>query len=80
MVTVDDITRMAALMRITINESDEYVEKIQKMLEYFQVLDSAGVGDEAIPTQDVCLADLRDDEHHPYDMGLEGYVRAPGLG
>ena len=71
---------MAAMMRITIDDKAEYVEKVQKMLDYFQTLDSAGVGDEAILAQEVTPAELRADEHHPYDIGMEGPVRAPRLG
>ena len=80
MVTEEEITDMAAMMRITIGDRAEYVEKVQRIMEYFMTLDSAGVDDEAILVQELAPADLRADEHRPFDMKMGGHVRAPRLG
>ena len=80
MVTEKEITDMAAMMRITIGDRAEYVGKVQRMMEYFMTLDSAGVGDEEILVQELTPAELRADEHHADDMKTEGHVRAPRLG
>lgn len=80
MVTAEEITRMAAMMRITIDDEAEYIEKVQSILAYFDILDSAGVDDETVQIQDADYTQLRQDEHHPYDMDMRGPVRAPGLG
>ena len=80
MVTEEEITDMAAMMRITIDDRTEYVDKVQRMLDYFGVLDSAGVDDEEVLAQEVAPAQLRADEHHTYEMGIGGHIRAPRLG
>ena len=80
MVTEEEITDMAAMMRITIGDRAEYVEKVQRIMEYFMILDSAGVDDEKILVQELTPAELRDDEHHAYDLKTGGHVRAPRLG
>ena len=80
MVTEEEITKMAAMMRITISDRAEHIEKVQKMLKYFETLDSAGVDDETVLTQEITPAELRADEHIAYNMGMEGHVRAPRLG
>ena len=85
MVTEEEITRVAAMMRIEIDDRREYVEKVQKMLDFFDILDSAGV--EEIVTRVVDLDRLRPDEHVPSSDDLryaarseEGRIRAPRLG
>lgn len=87
MVTEDDINRMAAMMRLEIDDRSEYVGKVQKMLDYFEILDSAGVGDEEMAVHEVSLDRLRADEHIPSKHNLSyaarnerGHVKAPRLG
>ena len=80
MVTAEEITDMAAMMRITIGDHAEYVKKVQRIMEYFMMLDSAGVDDEEIQVQELTPAELRADEHHAYDLKMGGPVRAPRLG
>ena len=80
MVTEEEITEMAAMMRITIDDHAEYVDKVQRMLDYFGMLDSAGVDDEEVLAQEVTPAQLRADEHRTYEMGTGGHIRAPRLG
>ena len=80
MVTEEEITGMATMMRITIDDRAEYVDKVQRMLDYFGVLDSAGVDDEEVLAQEVTPADLRADEHRRHETGAGGHIRAPRLG
>lgn len=87
MVTEEEITRVAAMMRIEVDDRREYVEKIQEMLDYFDILDSAGVDDEEIISRVVGLDHLRRDEHVPSSDDLRyaarsegGHIRAPRLG
>jgi aspartyl-tRNA(Asn)/glutamyl-tRNA(Gln) amidotransferase subunit C len=80
MVTEEEIAKMAAMMRIPIGDRTEYVDKVQKMLDYFGVLDSAGVDDEDVMAQEVAPAELRADEYHGHEMGMGGHIRAPRLG
>ena len=95
MITREEIERVARLMRIEITDGAEYTDKVQAMVGYFDILDSAGVEDEEIPGQETRLSDLRPDEHVPYggsgtgdEKGLihklkhcndTNYVRAPDM-
>ena len=51
MVTEDEITNVAKLMKIEVEDHREYVEKVHAMIDYFDILDSAGVDDEEISMQ-----------------------------
>lgn len=87
MVTKEEITRVAKLMRIEITDHDEHIEKVEKMIKYFDILDQAGVEDEEIDMRKVSVEELRDDVHIPFDDELlqyikrykEKYVRAPKM-
>ena len=80
MVTEEEITNTAAMMRITIDDHTEYVDKVRRILDYLAMLDSAGVDDETVRVQEMTPAELRADKHEPYDMKMGGHVRAPRLG
>ena len=87
MVTKEDIEHVAKLMRIDIDSTDEYFERIQKILNYFDVLDEADIESEEIPVQEVTISELREDEYIPFDSklitSLKNYkgtfVRAPKM-
>lgn len=87
MVTKQEIQKVAKLMKIEVTNHKEYVDKVHAMIEYFDILDSAGVEDEEITTQKISVSDLRKDEHIPFDEKLierlnhyKGtYVRAPKM-
>ena len=74
-------------MRIDIDSTDEYFERIQKILNYFDVLDEADIESEKIPVQEVTISELREDEYVPFDSklitSLKNYkgtfVRAPKM-
>lgn len=87
MVTEEEIKHVSKLMRIEINDHKEYVEKVHNMINYFNILDSAGVESEEISMPEISISKLREDEHIPFDDKLiekvnhyKGtYVRAPKM-
>jgi len=87
MVTKEEIEHVSKLMKIDIDDHKEYVGKVQSMIEYFDVLDSAGVESEEISMQEISISNLRDDKYIPYDEKLINklnnykgtYVRAPKM-
>ncbi len=87
MVAAEEIERVSKLMRIDVDDHREYVDKVQSMIEFFDVLDSAGVESEEISMQEIPISNLRNDEHVPFDGKLieklnhyKGtYVRAPKM-
>ena len=87
MVTSEEIERVSKLMKIDIHDHREYVDKVHAMIDFFDVLDSAGVDSEEISMQEIPISNLRKDEHVPFDENLiknlnhyKGtYVRAPKM-
>jgi aspartyl-tRNA(Asn)/glutamyl-tRNA(Gln) amidotransferase subunit C len=86
-VTKEDIEHIARLMRIDIENSDEYFERVKKILSYFDILDKANIEGEEVSVQEVNIADLREDKHVAFDDALiqqlknykGSYVRAPKM-
>ena len=87
MVTEEEISNVAKLMKIDLEDHTAHIKRVQKMLEYFDILDNANVESEEIIVQETDLDRLRDDKHNPYDKNLlkflniyQGkYVKAPKL-
>ena len=87
MVTEEEIEKVAKLMKIEVDDHKEYVDKVHAMINYFDILDSAGVDDEEISMQELSITSLREDKHIPFDEKLieklnhyKGtYVRAPKM-
>jgi len=87
LVTEDEITHVAKLMKIDLEDHSTHIKRVQKMLEYFDILDNANVESEEITVQETDLDKLRDDKYIPYDKNLlkflksyqEKYVKAPKL-
>ena len=85
--TEEEIERVAKLMKIDVHDHIEYVDKVHKMINYFDILDSAGVDNEEIVMDDIPLSSFREDKHVSYDDKLierlkhyKGtYVRAPKM-
>jgi aspartyl-tRNA(Asn)/glutamyl-tRNA(Gln) amidotransferase subunit C len=86
-VTKEDIEHIAKLMRIDIENTDQYFDQIQKILNYFDMLDTADIQSEEIPVQEVSINELREDKYVPFDVKLidklknyKGtFVRAPKM-
>ena len=87
LVTEEEIEQVAKLMKIDVHDHKEYVEKVHEMIDYFDILDSAGVGDEEVTMRGLPLSSLREDKHIPFEDKLieklknyKGtYVRAPKM-
>ena len=87
MVTEEEIEHVSKLMKIEIDDHKEYVEKVHTMIDYFDILDSAGVESEEISVQEIPISNLRDDEYIPFNQKLieklkhyKGtFVRAPKM-
>jgi len=87
MVTEEEIEHVSKLMKIDIDDHKEYVDKVKKMIGYFDVLDSAGVESEEISMPEIQISSLRKDEYIPFpDKLIEKlnhykgtYVRAPKM-
>ena len=87
MVTEEEIEHVSKLMKIDIDDHKEYVDKVQTMIDYFDVLDSADVQSEEISMQEIPISNLREDKHVPFNDKLidklknykESYVRAPKM-
>lgn len=81
-----EIEHVAKLMRIEIDDPTIY-ESVDKMIGYFNILDSAGVESEEITISEIPLTKLREDRYIPSDEKLieklnhyKGtYVRAPKM-
>ena len=87
LVIEEEIADVAKLMKIDLEDHSTHIKRVQKMLEYFDILDKANVESEEISVQETDLDKLRDDKHIPYDKNLlkflksyqEKYVKAPKL-
>ena len=87
MVTEKEIEQVAKFMKIDVHDHKEYVEKVHDMIDFFDILDSAGVEDEEITMVDLPLSKLREDKHIPFEDKLieklknfkGSYVRAPKM-
>ena len=87
LVSEEEISDVAKLMKINLEDHSDHIKRVQKMLEYFNILDNANVESEEIIVQEIDLDKLRDDKYNPYDKNLlkflksyrEKYVKAPKL-
>ncbi len=87
MTVEEEIKNISKLMKIRIIDHREYIEKVQNMLDFFNMLDSAGVEEEEIPKNTKLISQLREDKHVTFDEELlenlkefrDGYIRAPKM-
>jgi aspartyl-tRNA(Asn)/glutamyl-tRNA(Gln) amidotransferase subunit C len=86
MVSKEEIKHVAKLMRIEIDDPTIY-ERVDKIIGYFDILDSAGVESEEISVKEIPIINLREDKYIPFDEKLieklnfyKGtYIRAPKM-
>jgi len=86
MVSHEEIQHVAKLMKIELADPTIY-ERVDKILGYFDILDSAGVESEEISFTEITLSELREDKYIPFNEKLieklnhyKGtYVRAPKM-
>ena len=70
MVTREEIEKVAKLMRIELDDHAVHIDRVQKMIEYFDVLDKAGIESEEFDVQEKSITELREDKHIPFDEKL----------
>ena len=70
MITEEEIERVSKLMKIDIDDHKEYVNKVQTMIDYFDVLDSADVESEEISMKEIPISNLREDKYVPFNEKL----------
>jgi len=87
MVSKEEVERVAKLMKIDLDDHLVHIDRVQKMLEYFNILDKAGVESDELIVQEKSISALREDKYIPYDENLikklknfrDNYVRAPKM-
>jgi aspartyl-tRNA(Asn)/glutamyl-tRNA(Gln) amidotransferase subunit C len=87
MVSKEEIEHVAKLMRIEIDDHVVHIDRVQKMITYFDILDKANVESEELIVKDQTIDNLRDDVYIPYDDNLlkhlknykDSYIRAPKM-
>jgi len=87
MVSKEEIERVAKLMRIEIDDHVIHIDRVQKMIAYFDILDKANVESEELIVREQTLDNLREDKYIPYEEKLienlknykDSYVRAPKM-
>ena len=87
MVSKEEIERVAKLMRIEIDDHVVHMDRVQKMIEYFDILDKAGIETQELIVQEQKIENLREDKFIPYEDKLidklknyKGtYIQAPKM-
>jgi aspartyl-tRNA(Asn)/glutamyl-tRNA(Gln) amidotransferase subunit C len=86
-VSKDEIEHIAKLMRIEIDDHVVHIDRVQKIISYFDILDKANVESEELDVKEQTIEVLRDDKYIPYDEKLiqslknykGSYIRAPKM-
>ncbi|KAG2479094.1 MAG: hypothetical protein NPMRd3_750003 [Nitrosopumilales archaeon] len=87
MVSKEEIERVAKLMRIEIDDHVVHMDRVQKMIEYFDILDKSGIETQELIVQEQKIENLREDKFIPYEDKLidklknyKGtYIKAPKM-
>lgn len=87
MVSKEEIEHIAKLMRIEIDDHVVHIDRVQKIISYFDILDKANVESEELDVKEQAIEELRDDKYIPYDEKLiqslknykGSYIRAPKM-
>jgi aspartyl-tRNA(Asn)/glutamyl-tRNA(Gln) amidotransferase subunit C len=86
-VSKEEIEHIAKLMRIEIDNHIVHIDRVQKIISYFDILDKANVESEELDVKEQTIEDLRNDKYIPYDEKLiqsmknykGSYIRAPKM-
>jgi len=70
MVKREEIVHAANLIKIDLKDHEKYIEQVEKILNYFDILDKASAESESFVTQEMSLDKLRDDKYVPFDEKL----------
>jgi len=76
LVNEEEISEVAKLMKINLEDHSVHINRVQKMLEYFDILDNANVESEEIIVQETDLGKLRDDKYNQYDKNLLKFLKS----
>jgi aspartyl-tRNA(Asn)/glutamyl-tRNA(Gln) amidotransferase subunit C len=87
LVTIEEIEHVAKLMRIEIDDHVVHIDRVKKMIEYFDILDKAGIESQELIVQDQTVENLREDKYISYEERLidslkkykNDYIRAPKM-
>jgi aspartyl-tRNA(Asn)/glutamyl-tRNA(Gln) amidotransferase subunit C len=87
LVSKEEIEKVAKLMRIELDDHIVHIDQVQKMIEYFDMLDKASVESEEVNFTKISIKELREDKYIPYNEKLidklknykNSYVRAPKM-
>jgi len=87
MVSKEEIEHVAKLMRIEIDDHVVHIDRVQKMIDYFDILDKANVESEELIVREQTLDNLREDKYIPYEEKLiehlknykGSYIKAPKM-
>ena len=87
MVSKEEIEHVAKLMRIEVDDHIVHIDRVQKMIAYFDILDKANVESEDLIVKEQTIDNLREDNYIPYEDKLlnylkkykDSYVRAPKM-
>ena len=87
MVKREEIVHAANLIKIDLKDHEKYIDQVEKILNYFEILDNASAESETFVTQELLLDKLREDKHIPYDEKLisklknykGSFVKAPKM-
>jgi len=87
MVSKEEIEHVAKLMRIEVDDHIVHIDRVQKMIAYFDILDKANVESEDLIVKEQTMDNLREDNYIPYEEKLlnylkkykDSYVRAPKM-
>ena len=74
MVSEDEIANVAKLMRIDIDDHSLHIKRVQRMLEYFDILDKADIESVELLVQETELEKLRTDNYIPYEKKLIDFL------
>jgi aspartyl-tRNA(Asn)/glutamyl-tRNA(Gln) amidotransferase subunit C len=86
-VSKEEIEHIAKLMRIEVDDHVVHIDRVQKIISYFDILDKANVESEELDVKEQTIENLRDDKYIPYDEKLiqnlknykGSYIRAPKM-
>jgi len=76
LVNEEEISEVAKLMKIDLEDHSAHIKRVQKMLEYFDILDKANVESEEITVQETELDKLRTDEHITFGKNLLKFLKS----
>lgn len=85
-----EIEHLSKLAKVEINDPEKHIEKVEKLLNYFDRLDKVEFNSEKTLRKEVEMDELREDKYVPYDSkgnklieklkkDQNNYIRAPKM-